>query len=134
MPRVTVQDVRTWFNDSTYDLKIDDFLPETALVEEEIIGTLSARYDTSSWTNTQNTPVLIKTIISMAIASWRYKILYTETTDQVIFARSLDNRVKKIIDNILNGSQVFDGAIRPQIKHFYPNDKTEPLFTLGLEF
>jgi len=136
MPRITTNDVSVWFNDTTYKLELSDFLRETALCEEEVIGMLVTRFDVSGWTTPDNTPTIVKTAIAMSVAAWRYRILYTETTDQAMFARALSRKVKSLIEGMLDGSIAIDEEVKPEIKYFSPNKTTEPkpLFTMDMEF
>lgn len=131
---VTVQEVNTWFNKTVENLSLDDLLRESDLAQEYIIGKLKTRFDTSEWTTSSNTPTLVKTCIAMLIAAWRYRVLYTETTDENMFANTLENRVNKTIMGMMDGSIAVGTEIKQQLEFFFPNDTTKPIFSLDMEF
>lgn len=149
MARVTLPEVQGWLDPAKLTLgSLDTELD--ANLEEEIIDRLSVAYDTSVWTNSSNTPKLVKTIISKTYASWIIDRFYSEDQEEGNdYAARLNANAEMLITSLINGTITIPGT-DPAFSRgpsYYPNDASSaqtptsddpslggPYFSLGRSF
>lgn len=69
-----------------------------------ILTALSARYDTSTWTDNSNTPGMIIRMISMLAASYTLRKAISEDDGDAFYCDWLEGRVQALIDGLVDGS------------------------------
>ena len=104
MSLISTDDVQAWFTDDRLLLEITDDLPEEPNVSTEVLSTVAARYDTSTWTTRTTTPQLIRSIISAQVAAIRYRKHYADQIDELPYADWLDQWAMTILKGIVGGS------------------------------
>jgi hypothetical protein len=115
-------------------------------------GRLGARYDTTGWTGSTNTPSLVLQLMAMKYCSVYYRRQYSESLEEDNnYAVYLDKLWDQILDQILSGElDVTDATADASLMGpiFYPNDastllaETDPtnanasplVFTMGKLF
>lgn len=129
MSRIEKQDVQPWVEKSKVTIEaLDSGL--LAQLEARVIGRLDVSFDTSSWTDETNTPVLVKSIIAMTYASWHYNRAYSEDQEALNdYALWLLGQANDLMTGLLDGSIVIDGVAAPTTGYpsFYPNDESSAL-------
>ncbi len=106
MAHVTVAEVQAWLDPDKIDLADNDTLPEEEHVSNFVLSRLAQVFDTSGWTNSSNTPMLVKTIISGITAGRRYNKVYSETEDA---GNRYANKIEAIMTDMLG--QVIAGTL-----------------------
>lgn len=149
MALVTVDEVQAWLERSKLTLAPDDTLPEEQTASEVVLSRLSTKFDVTKWTSTASTPKLVRKIIAMLVAAWRYNTVYSETGDSGNpYADKLEARAELLLQQILDGALVLQDVTNdgPAVKgtlSFYPtdastaiNDKNDKgrVFTMGQVF
>ena len=104
MSLVSVDDVQAWFTDDRLSLEVTDDLPEEPNVSAEVLSTVAARYDTSTWIDRSTTPELIRSIISAQVAAIRYRKHYADQVDELSYADWLDQWAMHILKGIVGGA------------------------------
>ena len=154
MARVTAAEVQGWLDGAKITISsLDTEL--IANIEEETLARLDPIYDITGWTNTSNTPKIIRTVISKYYASWLIDRFYSENQDGGSdYAKRLCDNADMVMTGIINGQIVVnDGTgatIPPQTSRgasFYPTDASYsqtptpsdpslggPYFSLGRAF
>ncbi len=128
--RITVADVQVWLEPSKLHLDTDDSLAEEIPASEIVLSKLAARFDTSLWLDETDTPMLVRQIIAMLVASFRYNSIYSETDDAGNpYADKLESMVDNLIMGIVDGSiELIDEPLQgPSVEGtlaFFPTDTT----------
>lgn len=93
-------------------------------LESEVLTTLNAAVDTSSWTTTSNTPQIVKTIISKLYVSWLIDRQYSEDEDLSAYAGRLAANASNLLTGIVSGDIEIIGvpSIGTGQPGFYPTD------------
>ncbi len=143
MSLVSVDDVQAWFTDDRLSLEVTDDLPEEPNVSAEVLSTVAARYDTSTWIDRSTTPELIRSIISAQVAAIRYRKHYADQIDELPYADWLDQWAMTIMNGIVGGSIALldippEDLLTAQIDASMsglPDDDSEPAkFTMDMSF
>lgn len=128
MPRIILEDVRAWVESSKLDPQA---LNQSLLsqLEEEILAKIGSVYDTSTWTNETNTPLLVKVIIAKTYAAWLYGRAYSENQSEPNeYAQMLKDNAEKLVLGILDRTiEIPDVASAGAEASFYPNDASSAL-------
>lgn len=150
MARVTLAEIQGWLDPFKLTLaSIDTEL--LANLEEETLAKISTVYDTSGWTNSTNTPKLIRTIISKYYASWLLDRFYSENQDEGNdYAKRLCDNADSVVMSILNRTIIIPevpSSSTSDAASYYPNDTSSaqeptidnpslggPYFSLGRSF
>ena len=128
MALVTIDDVQIWLEVTKHRIAPDDQLPEESAASEVVLSRLAVRFDTTTWVDPASTPSLVRKIIAMLVASWRYNRVYSETDEDAgnPYANKLEQRANDLITAILEGSiALTDVGTGPAIDgtvDFYPTD------------
>jgi hypothetical protein len=129
MALISYDEVQVWLETSKLEVAPSDLLPEEAAASPVVLSRLAVRYDTSTWVNTATTPSLVRKIISMLVAAWRYNAYYSETSEDGgnPYANKLEERANDLIDGIVSGAisltDVTDqGPAVEGTIDFYPTD------------
>jgi hypothetical protein len=106
------------------------------LVPEAVLSRLDETYDTSGWTDSVDTPDLVRQIIAAKLAAAFYRLKYADQADEWPYADWLDERCESLIMGILDGTVVLrdeDAAVTTAQAHstilFHPTDDTGTLDT-----
>lgn len=149
MSLVTAQDVQNWLEPSKLRINSDDDLVEEIHARSIVLGALQTRFDTSSWVEADSTPRLIRTIISMLVAAYRYNQAYSETLGEQSqsYADKLEERAYLLLQQVVDGQLVLeeatDGPAVDGTLSFYPTDSSTAkddeedagiMFTMGRKF
>jgi hypothetical protein len=111
MARVTLGDVQAWLDPVNFNLDDDDTLPEAEQVTSIVFGFIGGSYDTTVWTEPEDTPPLIRTIISGLVAARKYQARYSETEDGGnAYADRIERQLMKLLDQIAEGVVVIPGV------------------------
>jgi len=150
MARVTLAEIQGWLEPVKLTLpSIDAEL--LANLEEETLAKISTVYDVTGWTNSTNTPKLIRTIISKYYASWIMDRFYSENQDEGNdYAKRLCDNADSIVMSILNRTIIIPEVPSSSVSDaasYYPNDASSaqeptidnpslggPYFSLGRSF
>jgi hypothetical protein len=129
MARVDLATIKAWSEASKLNIQtIDNELLNQ--LEEEVLGRIGGTYDTSVWTTSSNTPLLIRTIFAKLYVSWFYNRAYSEDNDTPnIYAGKLGENAEMLVQGILDGSIVVPGTTSPTGGNpsFFPNDASSSM-------
>lgn len=154
MARVSVAEVQGWLDGAKITISsLDTEL--IANIEEETLSRLASVYNITGWTNSTNTPKIIRTVISKYYSSWFIDRFYSENQDGGSdYAKRLCDNADMVMQGIINGQIVVnDGSgvpVDPATSRgasFYPTDASSsqtptttdpslggPYFSLGRAF
>lgn len=124
MPRIVVEDVRAWVENSKLNPQALD-LEHLDQIETEILATIGNIYDTSTWLDNVTTPRLVQVIIAKMYTSWLYAKFYSENqSESNEYANNVRDNAEMLMAGILDGTIEIPGIepINPQVASFYPND------------
>ena len=148
MALITIDEVQVWLEATKLRLGPDDELPEESTASELVRSRLASKYTVTDWTTPATTPTLIRKIIAMLVAAWRYNKHYSETADAGNpYADKLELIAMDMISGIEDGSIALvdvtdEGPAVVGTVSFYPTD-LDPLneydepdvkFTMGSIF
>jgi hypothetical protein len=126
---ITVDEVQTWLESTKLRLATDDALAEESPASTIVLAKLASVFDVSGWTTAVATPKLVRKIISMLVAAWRYNALYSETDAEHgnPYADKLEKLAWSLLDGIILGQLVIteildEGPAIEGIIDFYPTD------------
>lgn len=129
MAYVTVDEVQSWVEPTKLRFDHDDELPEEANASTYVLARLATVFDTSNWTDNTDTPQLVRKVIAMLVAAWRYNRIYSESDLEAgnPYANKLEQMANDILTGLVNGSMVLtDETISgPGVEGtlaFYPTD------------
>lgn len=140
---ITIKDhVQPWLESTKLTLEPDDILDEEPIASELVRSKLSSRLDVSTWVDVSTTPTLVKQMIGMLVAAWRYNKHYSESDEDAgnPYANKLERMVlgtppdfeDGLIYDILNGTidllDVTEDLTETGTIAFYPDD------TVGVEY
>ena len=152
MALIDVDDVQPWLEVSKLRLDTSDKLAEEPFQSELVRSRLaSCDIDVTVWTDTTDTPSLVKSIIGMLVAAQKYNTYYSETEDAAgnPYANKLEERAQLLLEGICAGTiDLLDIIDDPATTGFgsvlfYPDDMTGALeeneeesvrFTMGKIF
>lgn len=124
MARVTLNEVRAWIERTK--LTINELDTELlSHLEEEALVRVSSSYDISVWTNPNNTPKIVRTIISKLYASFFIDRAYSENQDNNNdYAMKLAENAEMLLQGLINGDFEIPGnpPTNPSTASFYPTD------------
>jgi hypothetical protein len=106
---LAVKDIQSWLQQSKYAISSVDSGFETAAVAY-VFGEIQQRYDTSSWVNATTTPDLVLIALAMQVASYELRRAAGEEDGRTTYADFLDQRACKLVDSIVTGAVVLEGA------------------------
>lgn len=126
MARITVKQAQSWSEKTK--LPITDLDTDLLTqVENQVLGALTAGFDTSTWLDASTTPAIVQQILSMLYVSWFYNRQYSEDQEHVnVYATLLRAEAESLIQGILNGSVIMPG-LPPSTEEgpsFYPTDSS----------
>jgi hypothetical protein len=130
MPRIEAIDAQGWGEPTKLDLStLDLYLLNQ--IETEVLGRLSGAFTTTTWTNSSNTPALVKVIIAKMYVSWFYDRQYSENQDEGNdYAAMLRANAEMLITGLLDGTIELPEAEAPSNAGkpaFYPNDASSAM-------
>lgn len=102
MAHITLSEAQAWLEGTKLTLPSLDIELE-AQTSSEVLGRVSQAYDVSGWTNSSNTPRLVRKIISMLYAGWYYDRAYSETDDTNDYALRLKAAADALLESIVAG-------------------------------
>lgn len=123
MARILAAEAQAWAEGTKLTISSLD----TALlahIEEEVIRRVAVAVDTTAWTDSTNTPQIVKTAISKLYVSWFYDRSYSEDiADGSAYATRLNANAEMIITGIVDGTIEIPGAAADSGEPlFYPTD------------
>jgi hypothetical protein len=154
MARISVAEVQGWLDGAKITISTLD-ADLLANLEAETLSRLASVYNTSGWTDSTNTPKIIRTVISKYYASWLIDRFYSENTPNLSeYAKRLCDNADMVMNGIIEGQIVVqDGTgstVVPETSRgpsFYPTDASSsqepttddmslggPYFSLGRSF
>lgn len=101
---VDVTEVQQWIQDDRLQItNVDPVLESSAF--SRTASALALRYDTAAWTDTTNTPDLIRTVISMLMAAWIINRSHGEVTGDVdSYGVHLESSAYDLLGGLADGS------------------------------
>lgn len=124
---VTQAKVQQWLEATKLTLSsIDPELAESA--REVAFSTLVNSYDTTVWVDSDTTPKLVQSAISMLIAAWIYTRAYSEEGGEATYGNDLEQKAYALLNGIASGEISLEeypgvGATSETIS-FLPDDST----------
>lgn len=149
MALVSSADVQAWLEPTKLRLDSDDDLVEEIHASAIVMAQLSTRFDTSAWVDSTTTPQLVRTIISMLVAAYRYNSLYSETINEEreTYGDKLEEKAMLLLQQVVDGQliieEALDGPAVTGTLEFYPTDASTLIddeedagrkFTMGQRF
>ena len=135
MSYVTLPQVQAWLNLTKFSLLPSHFDEEQAnLAADKILGWLEQRYDTSTWTDDETTPRMVRTLIAMLTASFTLRKAVSEDDGVTTYCDWLEDRVYKIVEGLVDGGIDLPGvdpdptAPASASAEFYPNNASTQLW------
>jgi hypothetical protein len=112
--RIESADVQAWCEPTKLTVGVLDDAFD-AQIESQIISTLEAGFDVTSWVDPTTTPEIVKSVIAMRYASLLYDRQYSEDSEESnAWAARLDMMASDLIDGMLSGSVTIDGYLTAQ--------------------
>lgn len=131
MAYITPEDAQSWLEATKLRIDSNDELPEEPNASAYTLGKLASVFDTSIWTDDLDTPDLVKRVIAMLVAAWRYNRLYSESDSEAgnPYANKLETMANEIIDGLVAGTIVLtdETTSGPGVEgtlSFYPTDSS----------
>lgn len=126
MARITVAEANAWLESTKLSLPNIETSLESQ-IGSQVLARLASTYDTSSWTDTNSTPVLVRSIIAMYYAAMIYDRAYTDDNDTTNnWAQILRNLADQNIAGLLSGAITLveqpDDNSDVSTPVFFPND------------
>jgi hypothetical protein len=129
MARITVQQAQSWAESTKLPVNALD-VPMLTMIENQVLGTLSAGFDTSTWLDTSTTPPIVQQILAMLYVSWFYNRQYSEDQEHVnVYSTLLRAEAESLIQGLLTGSVLMPGQPNSTetAPSFYPTDSSSAL-------
>jgi len=104
MAHVTESDVQAWLEESKLEVGTLEAEFEVQIATEVLGRIVTAAYDVTGWTDSTNTPVLVKKIIAMLYAGWYYDKVYSETSETNQYAQRLKRAAETLLLGIIAGT------------------------------
>jgi len=130
MARITPTDAQGWAESTKLNLSTLD-VSLVGQIEQEILSRLDSVFVTTGWTDSTNTPALVKVIISKMYVAWFYDRQYSENQSQGNdYAAMLRVNAEMLMSGLLDGTIDIPGepgtgmGLGPS---FYPNDASSAL-------
>jgi len=124
MARITQPEAAAWGEPSKMGVALAAL--DNALLnqlEGEIIARIEGfGYDVSTWTDSSNTPAIVKTIITKTYVSWIYDRTYSEDEDANVYAARLMANAESLMLGLQTGDIPLPGVPEVGMPSFYPND------------
>jgi len=132
---VTKAQVQSWLQIDKYDLLPDGVnVEQEQLAADKILATLEQRYDTSTWTNSTNTPGMVLRMIAMLVASFTLRKAISEDDGEAVYPGWLEDRVYHLLEGLVTGALDLPGVdpdpnapAAASIK-FFPTDEATQLW------
>lgn len=147
MTLVSAGDVQAWFADGRLRIDSDDDLEEEIHARSIVLGQLQTRFDVSDWVSPDTTPKLVRTIISMLTAAYRYNNFITVPEGQTSYGDRLQANAMVLLQQVVDGQLILDEATDgPAVTgtlSFYPTDASTAIddeddagrkFSMGMRF
>lgn len=140
MTRITVQEAQGWVEGTKFAVfdalgQGDTFATNDTnmlnQIEVEVLARVAVAYDTSGWTNSTNTPELIRVAIAKKFVAWLYRRQYSESIaeDDAAYAALLDSNSELIIQGIVDGTIEIPSlpSSATSTPLFYPTDASSAM-------
>jgi hypothetical protein len=102
---VNLAQVQSWLQQDKYDLLPDGIAAEQeGLAANRILATLEQRYNTSTWTDSTNTPAMVSQMIAMLVASYTLRKAVSQDDGIATYADWLEGRVDALLAGLVDGS------------------------------
>lgn len=123
-------DVQAWLEGTKLEVgNLDAALEDQ--IASEVLGRIStASYDVTGWTDSTNTPKLVKKVMAMLYAGWFYDREYSETSDTNDYALRLKQAAEALITGIILGTTDIGEVVGVSSLGdplFFPNDASSAL-------
>jgi hypothetical protein len=123
---ISLQEAQVWVEKTKLPLGALDTGLESQIATQ-VLSRIALAYNTSGWTTSSNTPVLVRSIIAMLYVSWLYDRTYSEDEpDSNAWATRLAGMAETLILGIIDGTtdlvEVTDPILQGSGPAFYPND------------
>ena len=134
MARILVEDAQAWVEGTKFT--IPDPLPSTdanllGQIEAEVIGRVSSAYadEYPTWTDSTNTPALVKVAIAKMFVAWMYRKQYSEDLgeEDAAYAAKLEMNAESIISGLTDGTIDIPGGGTDIGPIFYPTDASSAM-------
>lgn len=142
---ITLQEAQAWGEKTKLAPAWSNGL-DTALLEQvqaEVLGNIASVADTSAWTDSTNTPSMVKTIIAKFYVAWLIDRQYSEDEELSQYAALLRSTATSLQTGIMNSDiDLVPGTSGDGLPSVYPNDSTVdrlgnpygPYFTMDAVF
>lgn len=128
---IELSDAQAWIDQVGNKLplaSLDDALVSS--LAEQLKGRLGQQYNVEAWTNTNNTPALIKKILGMQYIGWHYQRVFANDTDNVSnYGARLLEEAEKLIVALTTGVLTVTDVLPVQLgtPAFYPTNASSAL-------
>jgi hypothetical protein len=131
MANISTADAQAWAELTKLTVSTLDADLETQIATQ-VLSRIAQAYDVSGWTNSTNTPKLVKNIIAMMYVSWLYSKTYSEDeTGSNEYAIRLLAYAETLILGIISGANDLDETpeqVGPTTTpSYYPTDASSAL-------
>lgn len=130
MARITTADAQGWAESTKMTLSSLDAQLEHQ-IEDEVIARLNSVFVTTGWTDSTNTPSVVKVIIAKLYVSWLYDRQYSENQDSGNdYAALLKANAEMLMEGLLNGTIDIPGETTQGAGSgpaFYPTDASSAM-------
>lgn len=132
MAHIGIQDAQQWAERTKLSLEtLEDGLEQQ--IATQVLAKIARAFDVSGWTNTSNTPSIVKSVIAMTYVSWLYSKIYSEDQDDSNrYAIRLLSMAEELIEGIASGAiDIADETPAQTVTvgnpSFYPTDGSSAL-------
>lgn len=140
MARITVEEAQAWVEGTKFTISDPFSATDASLlvqIEEEIIARIANSYADvyASWTNSANTPLLVKVAIAKMFVAWMYRRQYSEDLpdDDAVYASKLEANAQAIVDGIVDGTLDIPALASGSGPEFYPTDSSSAMTPTRLD-
>lgn len=140
---ITTDDLQAWLSEDRHRLNIIADPEEEVGIASGVLSKLATRFDVSTWIDSSSTPLLVRTIISLLVASARLRKVYADQGDESNYADKLEEWANDYIMGLVEGTILLLDAAESLAEQsdllgpsFLPDDSTLPVasFTMGEVF
>jgi hypothetical protein len=103
MARVTISEVQAWLKSDRITVTADDL---NAQHETNVLSRIEGFYTTSGWTNSTNTPKLVRQVIGLLNAATILRKAYSDQDDDIHYATILEHMAEDTLSGICSGGLV----------------------------
>jgi hypothetical protein len=103
MTNIVVAEAQAWLETTKANLGATLDVELEASIATQVLARVGSSYDTSTWTDSNTTPKLVRKIIAMKYASWYYQRQYSEDGSANDYALLLNAQAETLLAGIVEG-------------------------------